>query len=204
MGFLARIFAATVFVGVLVGLGVTDYALTGNKLMLPAVAPIVEEEDPVVPPPSQGSDSSVEGVAPEDGPGIEDTLAVMQLTASQGREDSVLRDVLPQDWEVSSAVLLKNGDRIAYFAWTEGGQVKTYFSALKEALHGSFSEELRDLIDQTQEREGKPVRNILSFTDPKIFEERMVFVRVRQHLFEFHVAPGKDAEVDQLIDALTE
>jgi len=98
---------------------------------------------------------------------------------------------------------VKDGDRIGLIAWADSPQVKIYLLALKEALHSTFSPEMRDLVDEAQEREGKALRNLLTFLDPAINEERVVFIRIRERLYEFHVAEGKDAVVFDLIETLT-
>jgi len=76
--------------------------------------------------------------------------------------------------------------------------------ALKEALHTTFSPEMRDLVDEVQTREGRPPRNLLTFLDPAINSERVVFIRVRERLYEFHIAPGRDDSIYDLIESLTQ
>jgi len=78
------------------------------------------------------------------------------------------------------------------------------FLALKESLHGLFSPDMRDLLDENQAPEGKPPRNFLTFLDPAISEERLVFVRVRERLYEFHIAQAKEDAMYKLVETLTE
>ncbi len=111
---------------------------------------------------------------------------------------------MAQKTPVEARVILKDNDRLAYFAWIDSPDAKITFTALKEALKTSFSSQLQDLVDETQERPDKPVRNVLSFLDPAIHSERVLFVRVRQRLYEFHIAPGREADIQGLMDALTE
>ena len=51
---------------------------------------------------------------------------------------------------------------------------------------------------------GRPTRNLLTFLDPGLSSERIVFVRVRERLYELHVAPGKDDVLFELVEALTQ
>lgn len=100
-------------------------------------------------------------------------------------------------------VLLKNSDRVGSVTWIDSPQVKTFFISLKEGLLSAFSPNVKDLRDETLQGEGEPVRNILTFLDPGLSEERLVFVRVRERLYEFHIAAGKDTEMNALIEVLT-
>ncbi len=194
---IARVLASVGFLAILVVLGSADYAFTKNRLVLPDTAAGTT---------GAGASSSTEGAAVEVQQGT-DIATIMQsigFTMQDGNEDNVLKEVIPTDRRVETKILLSGNDRVAFIAWTQSPDVKTYFSALKEALQASFSPAMHDLVDRTDEREGKPPRNVLAFTDPGLLEEKMIFVRVRQRLFEFHVAPGKDMQVNGLIDALTE
>jgi hypothetical protein len=115
------------------------------------------------------------------------------------------RIIPPEDGiKVTGAILLKDGDRAGLLAWSDSPNVKLYFMALKEALHKSFSPAVKDLVDETQRQEGKPVRNFLSFLDTGISEERIVFVRVRERLYEMHIAEGRDELMFGLLDRVTE
>ena len=88
-------------------------------------------------------------------------------------------------------------------SWLETPDVKILFLALKEALHSSFSPELQDLVDEKQQRRGKPPRELLTFLDPAISEERLAFVRVRDRLYELHIPEGMDDAIFGLIEELT-
>ncbi len=189
------------FIGILVILAGADYALTHDRIALPEQHPtetlIGSEEE-------EATSSAPGAVTPEDGVDIEGTLQSLGFIVKNSSEDSVLREIIPGDRPVEMRVLLSGDDRVAFVAWTESDDVKTYFTALKEALQSSFSPQVTSLVDRTDERTDKPVRNILGFTDPGIHEERMVFVRVRQRLFEFHVSAGREGQIDTVIEALTE
>ncbi len=185
--------ATAVFVLVLLGLGVTDAVV--NRASLPTVWTASN---------TANSASSRTGVVRSNGPDVFDVLNQQTVVTESTQETSLLRRVIPDSVAVESRVLLKGNDRIAFFSWVESPDVKEYFTALKEALHASFSKDVRDLIDETQEQEGKPIRNVLSFYDPAIHEDRLLFVRVRQRMYEFHVAADKEPQVQELMDALTD
>ncbi|PIR52616.1 hypothetical protein COU76_05495 [Candidatus Peregrinibacteria bacterium CG10_big_fil_rev_8_21_14_0_10_49_10] len=136
---------------------------------------------------------------------------VLKLLAAEGisltdstKEHSLIEQVIPADVAtIHTFILMKDNDRIGLMAWADSPQVTAYFLGLKEALHSTFSTEMHDLIDEVQEQPGKPPRTLLTFIDPRINEDRVVFVRIRQRLYEFHVAAGKDDVVFELIEALT-
>ena len=193
----------TGYVLILVLLGTTDAILTRN--MPPEgrdttndviAADPLDDPEPASPPPT--------GVAKQEGPDIFDIFNRLQLATETTDETSLLARAVPANQKTESRVLLQDNDRLAFIAWTESPDVKTYFLSLKEALTTAFSSELQDLVDEVQEREGKPTRNVLSFFDPGIHEERVLFFRVRQRLYEFHITPGKEPMVQELMDALTE
>ncbi len=193
---------------VLVMLGVFDALLIENKKLLsqaeqpdpdpPAVVTDTNNSIPTAP-------STVVGTPKMSGPNVLEVLAVQQFNfVDPKQEKSLISQIIPDDVAtVESKILVKDGDRIGLIAWTDSPQVKIYFLALKEALHSTFSAEMRDLVDETQEREGKPPRNLLTFLDPKINEERIVFIRVRERLYEFHVSEGKNDVIFDLIETLT-
>lgn len=137
-----------------------------------------------------------------------DVLSVLQandFTTSEESVPSILTRVIPEEnaENIHVFVLLKKNDRAGMLAWVESPAVKTYYLILKEALHASFSPEVRDLVDETQKREGHPVRNLLTFKDPGISEERIAFVRVRQRLYEFHITEDAEDMIFALIEELT-
>ena len=136
-----------------------------------------------------------------------DVVAIAQATGfsvTDSGEEFLLQKIVPPGTVISSHVLLRNNDRAGAIGWVESGEVKTTFRILKEKLRSSFSTQLKDLIDETQTEAGKPPRDILSFHDPAILGDRVVFARVRQRLYEFHVTAGKEADMNALVDALTE
>ena len=196
---------------VLVALGTFDALLVENKkLLIQLQQPEPPQEVAVVA--NSGSSSAAQSsTAPAGGirkieePNVLEILTVEQFNfADPARERSLLEQIIPSGVAtVQAKVLVKDGDRIGLIAWADSPQVKIYLLALKEALHSTFSPEMRDLVDEVQEREGKALRNLLTFLDPAINEERVVFIRIRERLYEFHVAEGKDAVVFDLIETLT-
>ena len=190
-----RILIGSLFVLLLVAIGTADALITQDLNILPETAR------------TNGEGTAVEepyGIEKQEGPDVFEVLNSQGITTKGTNEENVLSQIVQNEGDVEARVILKDNDRLAFLAWAEALDAKVYFTALKEALHNSFSSELQDLVDEVQEREGKPVRNVLSFFDPAIHEERLLFIRVRQRLFEFHVAPGKEPDIQTLMDALTE
>lgn len=151
------------------------------------------------------STSSPAGVRKAMGPDVLSTLARLGLEVEASDELTILRTVIPaQEAHVEVHVLLRNGDRAGLIAWTESPQVKNYFLALKEALHASFSPHVQDLLDETQRLPGKPPRNFLTFLDEGLSAERLIFLRVRERLYEIRIAEGNDEAMFQLLEELTQ
>ena len=145
------------------------------------------------------------GVARNQGPDVKDVLQNRDFTLADVREKVILEDIIPQkEATLQSYVLLKKGDRIGMIAWTDSPRVKQYYLALKEALHSAFTAKVQNLLDETQRREGHPIRNLLTFIDTGLFPERIVFVRVRERLYEFHVKEGSSEEIFNLIEELSQ
>ncbi|MDA1209182.1 MAG: hypothetical protein O2904_04100 [bacterium] len=199
------------FITALVVLAVIDAAFIEKGIF---VVPVVDTPNPIarVEPqevteqPLQGSTSSngAVGVQKSSGPDVLETLVRTGFSFTDNKDTTLLSQIIPADIaEVQAHVLMKDNDRVGLLAWTESLQVKVYFIALKEALHSTFSPKMQDLVDETQTREDRPPRNLLTFLDPAISEERIVFVRIRERLYEFHVSKGKDEEIFELIEALT-
>ncbi|MDP7477545.1 MAG: hypothetical protein QF442_03795 [Candidatus Peribacteraceae bacterium] len=143
------------------------------------------------------------GVAKFSGPNIEKLLSDQGFRMAEAREDSILQRVVPEGVSIETHVMLRKGDRAGLIAWVNSPDVKRYYIVLKEALHSAFTPDVRDLLDETQRREGRPTRNLLTFFDPGIAPERVVFVRVRERLYEIRVSEGSSTEVFNLIEELT-
>ncbi len=188
----AKIGTAAGYIALLLVFGITDAVTTQGINLVPQEPGTISDED------------ASAGVRRVNGPDIFAVLSAAGIATQTTREESLLSKIVPSDVEVESRVILLGNDRLAFFAWVESPDAKAYFTALKEALHTSFSSELQDLVDEVQEREGKPVRNVLSFLDPAIHTERILFVRSRQRLYEFHVVSGQEEEIQRVMDELTE
>lgn len=154
---------------------------------------------------SESSSSSIAGIKKAMGPDVLLTLTKLGFEIEASDELTILRTVIPaQEARVDTYVLLLDGDRAGLIAWTESSNVKNYFLALKEALHASFSPRVKDLLDETQRLPGKPPRNFLTFLDEGLSPERLVFLRVRERLYELRIAEGRDAEMFELMEELTQ
>lgn len=162
-----------------------------NENGLASLIPTGGNED-VTPPGEVVEDTDVTAVA------IEQELALQETD-----EESLMEQIIGDREEVTTRVMLANGDRAGTVSWVDSSNVKTYFIALKEALLSTFSPEVRDLKDETWQEPGQPVRSVLTFLDPGISDERLVFVSRNNRLYEFHVTAGQEATVGSFIDALT-
>ena len=173
-----------------------------------------EPEQPQVPvpteprsEPSSGSSSSSnvvkKGVSTKKkaGPDVLAVLASLQLTPTATSEASLIG--LTNGSGSLTMVLLADNDRAALFSWIENDDVKTMFSALKQALQEQFSPGLKDLTDETRTPETGPPVDILSFYDPAISPEKVIFLRVRTRLYELHVAEKGTELVNRLIEELS-
>ena len=197
----SKLLITAAFLLCLVGIGSADALFTRSLIMLPSLG----DTEEIVPPPTDQPpppDNSG-GITKQSGPNVREVLQALGLEQSTTQDVSIIRRVIPEEINVQTTVLLKDGDRIGMISWAETPLVKTYFLALKEALHTSFTAQMTDLVDETQRPEGKPVRNFLTFLDPGLSPERLVFIRVRERMYEFHIAEGKDDQMFLLVEALT-
>lgn len=194
----SKMLVTTGFLVLLLGLGTADAIFVEKSLpSLPGTEPDVVAGD-------NGGDGGG-GVRKAEGPDVLDTLVTMQYTFQDTDEQAILERVILGDTgdKVEKRVLLKDGDRAAFFAWVDSPEVKSYFLSMKEALHRSFTAAVKDLLDEAQRREGRPTRNLLTFQDTGLLPERVVVVRVRERLYEFHIPEGKDDMIFELIEELT-
>ncbi len=189
-----KIFVTVVFIGALGTLGTLD------ALLLPSDVGAVMALQPH----SNGNDAS-SGVDIHTGPDVTGILQSQHLTpTSDGTGNgSLLSRIITDPATVQTYVLLKDNDRVALFSWTQSANVKEYFNAMRTALLKSFSPGVRDLHDDRVADPGKPVRDVLSFLDPQISDEKIILMRVQDRLYEFHVAPGKEMDVQGLMEALS-
>ncbi|MBI5155780.1 hypothetical protein HZA45_00745 [Candidatus Peregrinibacteria bacterium] len=143
------------------------------------------------------------GTAKMSGPNVAQAMIDLGFTVERSAELSLIEQIVGEKGKVEGLKILKDGDRAGSITWVESADVKTYFASLKESLLSSFSPNVRGLRDATDTRSGLPVRNILTFTDPGLSEERLTFVRVRERLYEFHIAKEEEDAFDAAIEALT-
>ncbi len=182
-----KIIASAMYLVVLIGIGSADAFYTADSIKYPA----------------QRNVSPATGVSPIAEKDVFGILTQRNITTTTPSEESLIRRITPATEEVTTRVLLQSDDRVALFSYVESAKVKEYFNALKVAVNASFSPDLQGLVDETATPEAGPTYNILSFTDPAISEEKMIFLRVRQRLYEFHVAPGAaEGVVAEIVEEL--
>ncbi|MBI1812402.1 hypothetical protein HY285_05125 [Candidatus Peregrinibacteria bacterium] len=185
---------AVIFVLLLVAIGAIDARLTRSAMLLPTTDGSMEVQKM----------NGQTGVAPTADPNVFAVIAHLRMATQTPHEQPLLGRIVPDTSRVIGRILLTQNDRVALFAFVQSPDVKAYFSALKDSLHASFSAKVQDLIDTQEAPAGKPIRSILAFKDPAISEERLLFLRVRDRLYEFHIAEGKDADVQRMVEALSE
>jgi len=211
---MSKIFFAGILILCLIGLGTADAFFVEKGLPVP-VAPTTPKPSSMAavssssslasssPMSSTSSESVVGGVKKQTGVDVLEMISSHGFTFENTDERTLIAGVVQNKETVQTRVLLKDGDRAGLLSWIETPLVKEYFMTLKESLHPLFSPEVKDLLDEIQRNPGKPPRNFLTFLDPSISEERLVFVRVRDRLFEFHITTGKEDAMYQLIETLT-
>ncbi len=130
-------------------------------------------------------------------------LAKLQLVSKETNEASFILLTVPDRATVKTSVLLRNNDRAFLFSWIESDDVKILFAALKQTLQEQFSGKVTELVDETRSpTNGAPV-DYLSFLDPALSAERIVFFRIRNRLYELHVAENGDELLEQLVAELS-
>lgn len=189
----AKIATTVLLLVALTGVGAADYYLAGREY-----AATLTGNDPVDTGTPTGTGS---GVAKADGANVQEILRAMGY-AVQPSEDLTFLAQVSREQRVETLVILQNGDRVGSVSWIDG-DAKSAFIALKEALLSAFSANVENLSDTTVQQPGAPTRNILTFRDPALSEETLTFVRVRERLYEFHAADGKETAVTQAMEALT-
>lgn len=142
-------------------------------------------------------------VTKQSGPDIAALIAAQGFTLEEATELSLIEQIAGDKAPAHTLAILKDADRAGSVTWVESPQVKTYFFALKESLLPAFSAQVQDLQDTTTATIGTPVRNVLTFFDPGLSPERLAFVRVRERLYEFHIASGKEEMMGGLIEVVT-
>ncbi len=213
----AHALSGGVFLAILLGLGISDALLLEPPPITKEPTQVAQEPEPQQPSepanePTTGNTSSTQAssvpagyVARPTGPDIPAILAQQGFSFQATTEPSFLEQLLAEtSTTVEKRVLLLNGDRVGILAWTRTPSVKTHFGRLKETLHTAFSPDVQDLQDEIERVEGQPTRNVLTFLDPAISQERVVFVRVREELYEARIAPGNEEAFFTLLDAISQ
>lgn len=176
-------------------------------LLVAAAADMFLTRESPFPAPSSTNEPQVpDGNEPTDEElGSIDTVSVVEDLGFEIQEntETFFTERLVGEGQVDSMILLKNGDRAGLVAWTASSDAPKLYSALKEALHETFSPDVHDLVDEIHDNPGEVKRMILTFQDPALSEERLVFIQVRNELFEFHVPIGKEEVMFEAIEALT-
>ncbi len=191
----AKIVTTVILLVFLAGLGVTDYYLSAGHM----VANQAGSGSTVTP---DNGTAPVGGVRKQTGPNVKTALEADGFTTTSTNDLSFLAQI-GSGAQIDALAVLKDGDRAGSVTWIDSPKVKNYFIALKEALLTAFSPEMTDLKDETLRSDNGPVRNYLTFLDPSLSTERLVFVRVRERLYEFHVVIGKEEVMNTLIQSLT-
>ncbi len=175
-----------------------------------ASSSVASSQAPVITESSSSAASSTPGIVKKgvstkkaSGIKVEDVLAKLQLVTQETNEASFLLLTAPDKTKVKTYVLLRNNDRAFLFSWMESDDVKSVFAGLKQALQEQFSGKVTDLVDETRSTAGGPPVDYLTFIDPALSAERIVFLRVRTRLYELHVAENGDAMLEQLIAELS-
>jgi len=198
---------------ILAGLGTADALITDTLPPLAWVSGNGEEEPTVVPvtkepgalPGPTNPNTPFGGVAKAEGPNVRQLLQEHGFTFEPKQDLLFIPRIIPTlETTMYEGVLLKGNDRAGAIAWTESPKVKIYYLALKEALHSAFTPAVQDLVDETQRRENLPPRNLLTFLDTGISEERIAFARVRERIYEIHMNISHEDELFTVLDALTQ
>lgn len=181
---------ASGYILLLVGLGVTDATLTSGLTLYPRNAYQVTRVET--------------GIARQRDPDVFAVLQSFAIETSYTEKASLLARIIPANTPLTSRVLLQNDEGLGFFAYVQSPDVRAYFAALKDALHQSFSKDVRNVVDIVEAPENRPIRNVLSFTDPSLSDDTIILMRVRERLYEFHVPQAKEPVIRALIEKLTE
>ena len=137
------------------------------------------------------------------GVNVDDVLSRLGLAKQPTNEASFLSLTMQNGGGSQATVLLWHDDRAFLFSWIEDDNAKTIFGDLKQALQEQFSGKLTDLRDETVTAPDGPPVNVLSFFDPALSAERIIFLRVRTRLYEIHVAKNGESVVERLVAELS-
>jgi hypothetical protein len=73
---------------------------------------------------------------------------------------------------------------------------------LKKSLQDQFSVQVTNLLDETRQSPDGPPMDVLRFLDPAISSEEIYILRVRNRLYEIHVAKNGTDVLGQLMEEL--
>ncbi|MEK7137553.1 MAG: hypothetical protein AAB853_04705 [Patescibacteria group bacterium] len=73
------------------------------------------------------------------------------------------------------------------------------FRRLKEHIYEISSAHFSDVTDETMRRPGFRTVEYFAFTDPSLLDERYLFARIENALYEFHVPAGEEGWVQGLL-----
>jgi len=129
-----------------------------------------------------------------------------EFATVSNQEISFLMKLLPQtdSHTVRSVVLMSEGDRLAAVWWEEGNESESRFRQLKKNLYRILSSDACEIVDENISQEGYEEIDLLVFTDPKLFEGRLVFARVGSRMLEFHVSESDESAIIEMIWGIAE
>ncbi|MDD5055824.1 MAG: hypothetical protein PHZ00_06185 [Candidatus Peribacteraceae bacterium] len=139
----------------------------------------------------------------QSGVNVDEIIARLGLAKQETNETSFITLATQAVPPAQTTVLLLHDDRAFLFSWIENDNVKPMFGNLKQALQQQFSGKLADLKDETITAPDGPPVNVLSFFDPALSAERVIFLRVRTRLYEIRIAKNGEGIVDQLVAELS-
>lgn len=178
----------TTFLLVLVAIGVGEAYMVREKLM----GSLTDEPSGIA-------------VMKAESPDVRATIdGIEAFTVQATTEPTLLENVVPAGAPLERIALLHNGEYAGTLTWITSTDVKTIFIELKEALLPSFTPAVTGLTDETFQEPGLPVRNRLAFRDPGLGQDAFILLRVRDRLYEVHVAQGKEADMEELVNALSQ
>ena len=202
MSYRSKLLITVVLLLVLTSIGVANYYFSDDEMAM--LSPGTEEQassSPAVG--STTSQATNGGVSKQGGVNVEEIITANGLEAKESSDPSMIGQVVGTALPISTHSILKDGDRAGAIIWIQSPDSKMYFFSLKDALLAAFTPAIQDLRDEILTEPGMPIRNILTFSDTGLSEERLTFVRVRERLYEFHTVTGKESVMEPLIEAIT-
>ena len=130
---------------------------------------------------------------------VDDVIQKLGLTSVQTSERSLL-SIAVTTVPVQTSVLLLRGDRALLLSWIESDDVKDIMTNLKKSLQDQFSVQVSNLLDETRQVPNGPPMDVLRFLDPAISSEEIYILRVRNRLYEIHVAKNGADVLGQLME----